>query len=310
MRYQISEGAQQDGFWVPERAGDCLATASEAELKVLFCACRLGSFEADELVQALAGSVSSDEALQALAFWRGAGLFSAPGAQGQTLAEPPSVKKITTSRVQYTRLELADAAEKNRDFKSLIDYAEHRLNKNFTATDLNILYSFVDYMALGVDVVMLAIEQCATEGKTSLRYIEKLLIALADEGIDSYEAADAYFTSRREYLSFEGQIRAMCGFSTRSLTAAEKKILAAWQGEGGFSMEEIRAAYERTVTAISKPSLSYMNKVLTTARTRGEAIDAISAEQQKATGKTYETNSRFQAALERTRKKVKQEDSQ
>ncbi|MBQ2253125.1 MAG: DnaD domain protein, partial [Clostridia bacterium] len=245
-----------------------------------------------------------NEVREALAFWRGAGLFSKKRgakkvAQEQEKKADDGVK-IVSSRPNYTSFDLANAVDHSPDFKSLVDYAEGKLEKLLNRADLAILYSFVDYLALPVDVVMLAIEACVREGKKSLRYIEKLLIALADDGIVTYEDADAYFVRRAEYLSYEGRVRAMCGFGARALTAAEKKLITAWKDEHKYTEEELVAAYEKTIAAINKPSISYMNKVLHTLR----STPAATAED---THKTYDTESRFEAAVSRKKKKKTEE---
>ena len=298
MRYEISEKWTDESFAVPRAAETFLSEAGECELRVLLFAASHGAFEDFEIVSSL--DFPESEVREALAFWRGAGLFS-KSARKQT-AEPkkeePAVK-IVSARPNYTSFDLAAAVDNAPDFKSLVDYAEHRLGKNFNRADLSLLYSFVDYLALDVDVVMLAIESCAKEGKKSLRYIEKLLIALVDDEICTYEAADAYFARRAEYLSFEGQIRALCGFSARALTAAEKKLITSWKDEYHYTQEELNEAYEKTVNAIAKPSLSYMNKVLRTLR-EGDV-------QKDRPNKTYNTESRFAKALARPKRTKREE---
>ena len=299
MRYEISAKWMDESFAVPRVATEFFSEAGECELRVLLFAASRGAFEDSELVSEL--DFPENEVREALAFWRGAGLFSKNARSATAPKQEEPKVKIVSARPNYTSFDLAAAVDNTPDFKSLIDYAEHRLGKNFNRADLSLLYSFVDYLSLPVDVVMLAIESCAKEGKKSLRYIEKLLIALVDDEICTYEAADAYFARRAEYLSFEGQIRAMCGVSSRALTAAEKKLITAWKDEHRYTEDEVREAYEKTVNAIAKPSISYMNKVLHTLREGGTREDKPN--------KTYDTESRFQAAVQRTKQKQAEEEA-
>lgn len=311
MRYELSDQGRKDGFFVPRRAAEFFAEAGECELRVLLFVCENPAFEEEELFEALSGLYEPSSLREALAFWRGAGLFKRRGAKAapkkEVQEEPKAEVKIVSSRPSYTAQDLAEAVEQTPDFKSLVDYAEARLEKLLNRADLSLLYSFVDYLGLPVDVVMLAMESCIKEGKKSLRYIEKLLVALTDDGIVTYEDADAYFARRAEYLSYEGQIRTMCGFSSRALTAAEKKLITSWKEEKGYTAEELEAAYEKTIAAISKPSLSYMNKVLSTLRS---APQGDGADREKQGRKTYETSSRFAKAVARTKKKQKTEENE
>lgn len=313
MRYEFDADRMQEVVLLPARALELCPEAGEAELRVLLFLARTGGAEEAEILGHFSGLLDEGSVREALAFWRGAGLFSKGGSKKRPPRTDEEEKRrdeagernvrILSERPNYTSFDLASAVENQSDFKSLVDYAEHRLEKVFNRADLSLLYSFVDYLALPVDVVMLAIEACAKENKKSLRYIEKLLVALADQEIVTYEEADAYFARRAEYLSFEGQVRAMCGFGSRALTAAEKKIITAWKDEKGYTKEELTEAYEKTVNAISKPSVSYMNKVLSTLREQG-------GEGERSTGaaKTYDRASRFRKAVERTKKKRGEEE--
>lgn len=317
MHYEISEQFSRESFAVPARAAAYFSDAGEPELRVLLYCCKHASFEEAEMIADLAAVLTEAQVREGMAFWRGAGLFSkskkraaAPAERDEAPALKPNKSApaaIPSARPNYTSMELAAAVEKKPAFSALLDYAQRRLEKNFNGSDIGLLYSFVDYLGLPTDVVMLAIEQCATEGKKSLRYTEKLLIAFADDGIDSYEKAEAYFQARRDYLSFEGKVRALCGFGARSLTAAEKSILATWSEEWKVEFSLVDAAYERTIKAIGKPSLGYMNKVLHTLRESGAktGADARAVPQDKAM-KTYDVNEFFAAAVKRARKKQKE----
>ena len=298
MQYEISKKWLDESFAVPCACEAFFAEAGECELRVLLFAAARGVFDAEEIVEKL--NLPESDVREALAFWRGAGLFSKTRTAEKKTPQKPKEEervKIVSSRPTYSSLDLAAAVENSTEFKSLVDFAEKRLEKLFNRAELSILYSFVNFYEMPVDVVMLCIEACAKEGKKSLRYIEKLIIALADDGITAYEDADAYFARRAEYLSFEGKIRALCGFTSRALTAAEKKIITSWKDEYKYGEAEVQEAYEKTVNAIAKPSLTYMNKVLLTMREQPRD------DGERGIKKTYDTQSRFEAAVKRTKKK-------
>lgn len=314
MRYRLNLRPRHN-LAVPAQVSEFLSEAGEAELKVLLYAAKDPTFSDRELIDGLSDTLDPEQVREAIAFWRGAGIFSKETAKkspAAKTAEPENAKtdarktvRVVSERPNYTSAQLALAVEENADFKSLIDYAEHRLQKNFNASDLSLLYSFVDRLGLPVEVVMLAIESCAGEGKKNLRYIEKLLIDLADREIDDLEKADAYFKRREEYLSFEGQIRAMCGFGTRTLTAREQELLTVWREEWKVSDEELKDAYERTIRAINKPSLAYMNRILATLREAKDRVKTASGKLAAGEGKTYDLDDFFASAVERTKRNRK-----
>ena len=180
----------------------------------------------------------------------------------------PEPQVIKTHKPSYTSKELADAASDGK-FTELLDFAQKSLGKAFNRNDIATVYSFVESLLLPYDVIMLGIEHCVTEGKSNLRYIEKLLIDFADHDVNTYERAEEYILARANYKSFEGKIRKTLGIGQRSLTSREKAIISTWQTEWCCTDELLEFAYEKTVEKTGKASMSYMNKILENWHTAG-----------------------------------------
>ena len=249
-----------------------LTNATESELKLLIILAKEGRdkeylSESDLLPACDAAGIDKDTFIEALAFFRGAGLVeneeTEPSRPAVTQEEAIEEKKAEkpSPRTAYTSLELAGAASE-REFLDLVEFTGATLKKTLNRSDIATLYSFVDSLLLPYDVIMLGIEHCVTEGKTSLRYVEKLLLDFADREINTYELAEEYIQTRALYKSFEGKIRTKLGLGQRSLTAKEKAMVAAWQTEWKVSDELLDLAYEKTVASTGKASMSYMNKIL------------------------------------------------
>ena len=57
-------------------------------------------------------------------------------------------------------------------------------------------------------------------------------------------------------------MRSLIGAGPRAFTKREKSFVEKWYGELSLDNSIVKLAYERTVDKISKPSLSYMAKIL------------------------------------------------
>ena len=145
MQYEISKKWLDESFAVPRACEAFFAEAGECELRVLLFAAARGVFDAEEIVAEL--NLPESDVREALAFWRGAGLFSKTRTAEKKTPQKPKEEervKIVSSRPTYSSLDLAAAVENSTEFKSLVDFAEKRLEKLFNRAELSILYSFVN----------------------------------------------------------------------------------------------------------------------------------------------------------------------
>jgi len=297
--------------------------ASETELRVLLHLAphiAKSGLEEEEALDLCRESFAPEEVLAALAFWRGCGLLKTEGKrsvkkEALPKAEPeaeeaaqPAVKKTIDADEApfYSSADLANAAAVNPDFKNLVSFAEKRLEKVMNTSELARLYSFLDYLKMPLNVVILVIEDCASRDKKSLRYITKVLSAFQDEGIDSYDKAEAYFVARNESQSYQGQVKSLFGL-TRKLTKSEEECIGLWRTAYGYGEDMLNAAYEKTVAAAKNPTIKYMHRILenwhasgftTPAETEGGSAPGAKAE------KSYDVDDFFQSAVSKGRKKV------
>ncbi|MEA4833380.1 MAG: DnaD domain protein [Oscillospiraceae bacterium] len=333
MKFKLKIGpSSESDIILPRKIAELLPGTDIVESKLiiyLYAACSdgLSQFDAASLSGKLPEEFEKDEIARALSFWRGAGVIEIAGKKAPKIADMLPVEtdktKITvTSGLQtraplfdpekkpcYTSEELSAAIDNKKEFKQLLAFTETRVKKPLNTTELSILYSFYDYLALPTDVIMLATEHCVAEGKKSLRYIEKLLIAFCENGINTYDAAEAYIQRYVKYKSFEGKLRAMCGIGERELTKNEKTAVGEWSQDKFYTDELIKCAYEITVNAINKPSISYMKKVMD--RWRADGIDTpekVAEEYSKSKSaasscdRSFDTGDFFQAAVEKARR--------
>lgn len=173
------------------------------------------------------------------------------------------IKAVVSSRPSYTHTEIDGAAAKNKDISHLFKQAEKILGKLLSSNDMEVLYSFVDWLNLPVEVIIMIITYAAGRNKNSMRYIEKVAIDWADREINTYEKAEAYIIELEESHSKERKIRTILGINDRALSVTEKKYINIWVYEKDIPLDLIPIAYDKTMLKTGgKMGWAYMNKLL------------------------------------------------
>lgn len=183
------------------------------------------------------------------------------GASGRRNAA--AAKNRYRTKPSYNSAEIDAAISMNKDLDYLFKRAEKILDRLLSPSDYEMIYSFVDWLGLPVEVVIMLLNFVAAQGKTNKRYIETVAIDWADKGITTYESAEEYIKELELKLSNEGKIRGILGIYDRALTQTEKKYINMWTFEKNIPTDLIEEAYDRTVEATGKLSWAYMNKIVT-----------------------------------------------
>ena len=250
-----------------------------------------------------------------LAFWRGTGLLCVEESeQGSApVAEAPQAQQALPRVIadkglpSYSTEELSGILARRTELSALIDDAQRVFGKIFNTGEVAILAGLADYLGLDAEYILLLLTHCRNMEKKSLRYVEKMAITLHDEGIADARDLEERLHRIEVMAKASGRIRAMFGITSRALTAKEKGLLEDWLCRMQFDEEVIRRAYETTVDAIGKASISYAGKILERWHADGlktvQEVDAAMAEyrrQKAGDGSSFDVDDFFGAALERT----------
>ncbi len=201
--------------------------------------------------------------------------FSRPG-DGESSRGAASNTTNLRVRPSYDAAEIDATAAVNEKIDYLFRQAEEILEKILSPSDCELLYSFVDWLGLPVEVVIMLLRFAASQGKTGKRYLETVAIDWADKGINTYESAEEHIKEIEMKLSNEGKVRAILGIYDRALTQTEKKYINMWAFEKNVPIPLIGEAYDRTVAATGKLSWAYMNKILLSWQEEGlETVEAV-----------------------------------
>ncbi len=185
---------------------------------------------------------------------------SEPPVPAQSEPKIPIGKTIIhQTRPEYRTDEINYVSQNSSDVMKLFKVAEQYLGRMLTVSDQKILFSFYDWLHMPFDLIEFLIEYCASSNHKSIHYIEKVAINWVDEGILTLDAAKAKVVSDKRYF----QILNALGTTKSSLTPTEKTRMSKWLDTYGFSMDIILEACKRTVMQTSKPSLNYVDSILT-----------------------------------------------
>jgi len=186
---------------------------------------------------------------------------------------------VLDSRPNYSPEEISIYIEHDENIRYLYSVAQDKLGKMLSSSDINILYSFYDWLRLPVEVIVMLLEYCVSINKRNMRYIEKVAIAWADEGINTIEKVEQYLMQAEEKRSKLYAIKKCLGITDRQLTATEESYISQWVDHMKFSMEMIKTAYELTVLNTGKLSFPYLNSILQSWHEKGiKTLDEVEKE--------------------------------
>ncbi|MBQ3583884.1 MAG: DnaD domain protein [Lachnospiraceae bacterium] len=165
----------------------------------------------------------------------------------------------------YTASELAEFKSKE-EVMELLYLAEKYIGKTLSGADVNSLLYIYDVLGFEPDLVEYLIEYCVTNGHKSFRYIEKVALSWADDGICTVEEARANtdLFSKSCYPVLKA-----FGLNGRNPGEGEKALIIKWTNSYGFTMDIILDACNRTINTIHQPSFEYADSILTKWKEKG-----------------------------------------
>lgn len=140
----------------------------------------------------------------------------------------------------------------------LLFVAEQYLKKTLSANEIRTILFISDKLGFSEDLIDYLIEYCVDHGKRELRYIEKVAISWAREGITTPAQAAAF--AGKYDKSVYAIMKALGKNGTP--TKAEVSYITRWTKEYCFTIDIIFTACERTVLATDKHRFEYADKIL------------------------------------------------
>ncbi len=268
-----------DGIFVmPKSVTKYLKTAKKAESKlIMYIFANINEpFDIEKAAAALSESTSVVNS--ALAFWRGTGIINesqeddttkvnavtaevSGQAQNQTFQNSDETSDLTHTP-SYSVEDVSSALKNDTEFKALVDFAEHTVGELLNSSKTASLLYLYDCLGMQCDVIMGIIAHCAEIGKTSIKYIEKTAQGIHNDGVVTYRELESYYAAKKRASEYGAKVKKIIGAQDRALTAKEQKTVNTWANNYKTPFELVEYAYELTISSISKPSIAYMDKII------------------------------------------------
>lgn len=184
------------------------------------------------------------------------------------VAQPVQTAPQETTPV-YTKP--AYSLDQLREFKEreetsqLLFIAEAYIGKPLAPSEIKTILFFTDVLHFSDDLIDYLLQYCVERGKKDFKYIEKVAVNWAEEGITTPKQAQKFST---RYDKNVYSIMNSLGRST-SPTAKELEFINRWTREYGFSTDIILEACERSSLATDRHRFEYAEGILSSWKNAG-----------------------------------------
>ena len=209
--------------------------------------------------------------------------------------QPKKLSPIAeTIKKEYTLDEMKKFSE-DPDVAELLFIMESYLKHPLSSSEMNTVFFWIDSLHFSRDLVEHLVEHCITNGHSSLRYMDKVAMGWAENGITTVEQAKEHSAIRSKACY---AVMKALGISGRSLIDSEAAYVNKWTKEFGFDLKLIEEACKRTISATHQPSFEYTDSILTNWKNKDvhtlkdvAGLDAEYSKTKKATTTTRAVNS-------------------
>jgi len=265
---------------IPKAAAEQLRLASAAQVKVLLWLACAGQGQFDAVACAAACGLSANVCEEVVSYWVQRGLLSVqeqepmcgpPTPVSAPIAESsvePSVPTATTlggapSAAGYpTRTQVLQKKAEDAAFSALLETAAAKLGKILSPSDMSVFLYLYRELSLPPEVILMVIGYAVQNGKGKMAYIEKTAIGWAEQGINTFEAADAHLQRLEQCAQAWDKL---CEWNIPDVarpTVAQKEMARRWIFEWQVPREVIETAIAYTVEKTGKFQPSYADRIV------------------------------------------------
>ena len=184
------------------------------------------------------------------------------------VAQPVQTAPQETTPV-YTKpaysLDQLQEFKEREETSQLLFIAEAYIGKRLTPSEIKTILFFTDVLHFSDDLIDYLLQYSVERGKKDFKYIEKVAVNWAEEGITTPKQAKKFST---RYDKSVYSIMNSLGRSTAP-TAKELEFINRWTREYGFSTDIILEACERSSLATDRHRFEYAEGILSSWKNAG-----------------------------------------
>ena len=172
--------------------------------------------------------------------------------------EPAPAENISPYRKPSYSADQLKEFKNREDTAQLLFIAESYIGRPLTPPEMKTILYFIDVLHFSDDLIDYLIQYCVDKGKKDFKYIEKVAVNWAEEGITTPSQA------QKQACRYDKNVYAVMNGLGKSGSPAKKELeyINRWIKEYGFSMDVILEACERTVLATDKHRFEYAEGIL------------------------------------------------
>ena len=239
---------------------DCFREATKDELKVLLAIKSLEdeSFSAESLADTLSVSVARVKAAITL-FEESSILIKTDGILAEVEYEfKPKANKVVDEKKAIARsIRENDLYDLNRDMEEILE-------KTLAVREIERITSLYTQTGLSPEYILTLSAYLKTKrNPLTVEAIVREANKLIEKEIDTLEELEIFVKEKEAEIKGEMEMRRLLGIHSRALAPSERKFFKKWLHDFGYSAVIVGEAYDITVAATGKLSLSYMDSILT-----------------------------------------------
>ncbi len=183
--------------------------------------------------------------------------MEAPAVPSYETSSYSSYEKPSYEKPSYSTSQLR-AFKEREETAQLLFIAESYIGRPLTPADMKSILFFTDVLNFSEDLIDHLIAYCVDRGKKDFKYIEKVAVSWAENGVTTPAQARKFSTK------YDKNVYAIMNALGKNSapTAKEAEFITRWTGEYGFEMDIILEACERTVLATDRHRLEYAESIL------------------------------------------------
>ena len=158
---------------------------------------------------------------------------------------------------EYTMDDLKNF-KNNEEVQQLLFVTEQYIGKQLTRADMETIFFLYDRLGFSADLIDYLVQHCVERGKKDFRYMEKVALAWADQGITPPKQAQL---ANKSYDKNVYTIMKSLGKNSNP-APKEMEYINKWTKDYGFMLDIIQEACDKTVMTTDSHRFAYADGIL------------------------------------------------
>jgi DNA replication protein DnaD len=200
-------------------------------------------------------------------YWEREGALSI-AADGTIEFENPEELEFTQAKAKFAEDEAAPPPERvfaviknDKKLKKAVQVIESIYCELLTQNDVLMIYEAVVAKKIPLEVFTITLSHCLENKKKNMKYIVKVVLENYKNGLSTVEDVEEHFRFLSESGQYAGLVKKAVNIGGRDLIGPERAFVDKWK-TADKSLEDVKAAYEKTVMNTGKLSFPYMDKII------------------------------------------------